>query len=69
VISKHECTQGMINEETIRCQLLYELQGTIYLHSDVKAYLNDVTVKEVGKDRYVFCLLEGRELMILTMHT
>jgi hypothetical protein len=53
VITKHEGTGGMIDEDTVRCQFLYELQGSIYLNSDVKAYLNDVRVKSVGKDRYV----------------
>ena len=51
VITKHENTGGIINEDTVRCQFLYELQGSIYLNSDVKAYLNDVKVKSVGKDR------------------
>jgi hypothetical protein len=41
----------MVTTETVRCQLLYELQGNIYLHSDVKAYLNDVTVTSIAKDR------------------
>jgi hypothetical protein len=52
-ISKHEGTGGMINVDTVRCQFLYELQGSVYLNSDVKAYLNNVVVRQVGKDRYV----------------
>lgn len=51
VITKHEGTDGLINEDTVRCQLLYELQGNMYLNSDVKAYLDNVTVRLVGKDR------------------
>jgi hypothetical protein len=51
VICKHDGTGGVINVDTVRCQLLYELQGNVYLHSDVKAYLDDVVVEEVGKDR------------------
>ncbi|OBT57060.1 hypothetical protein VE04_02366 [Pseudogymnoascus sp. 24MN13] len=51
IIGKHLGTGGMITEDTIRCQFLYELQGNIYLHSDVKAYLNNVVVTLVGKDR------------------
>lgn len=50
-IVKHEGTGGVINVDTVRCQFLYELQGSVYLNSDVKAYLNDVEVKEVGKNR------------------
>lgn len=53
VIGKHEGTGGLINVDTVRCQFLYELQGSIYLNSDVKAYLNDIKIEQVGKDRYV----------------
>lgn len=51
IITKHKGTGGMINEETVKCQFLYELQGSMYLNSDVKAYLNDAKVRQVGKDR------------------
>ena len=51
VICKHEGTGGIINVDTVRCQLVYELQGSVYLNSDVNAYLNDVRVESVGKDR------------------
>lgn len=55
VITKHECTGGFINVDTVKCQLLYELQGNIYLNSDVKAYLDNIVVENVGKDRSVTC--------------
>ena len=51
VISKHPGTGGFINQDTIRCQLLYELQGNVYLHSDSKAFLDDVVIEVIGKDR------------------
>ncbi|KAL4779228.1 hypothetical protein BJX76DRAFT_365452 [Aspergillus varians] len=51
VITKHPGTQGMVTVDTVRCQFLYELQGTSYLNSDVNAYIGDVAVEEVGKDR------------------
>lgn len=51
VITKHPNTGGMVNEDTVKCQLLYELQGDYYLNSDVKAYLSDVVIKSVGYDR------------------
>ena len=51
-ILKHEGTGGIINVDTVRCQFLYELQGSVYLNSDVKAYLNDVRIEQVGKDRW-----------------
>lgn len=51
VIAKHSGTNGLVNADTVRAQFLYELQGDIYLHSDVKAYLSHVHVEEVGTDR------------------
>ena len=49
VVTKQEEKRGMVTADTVRCQLLYELQGNVYLHSDVKAYLDDVEVKEVAR--------------------
>ncbi|PYH86691.1 DUF1446-domain-containing protein [Aspergillus uvarum CBS 121591] len=51
VITKHQHSQGMVNVDTVRCQFLYELQGDIYLNSDVSAFIGDVRVEEVDKDR------------------
>ncbi|GJP91900.1 DUF1446 domain-containing protein [Aspergillus niger] len=51
VITKHPNTQGIVNADTVCSQLLYELQGTTYLNSDVSAYIADVIVTDVGKDR------------------
>ena len=51
VITKHEGTKGLVNEDTVLSQFLYELQGDVYLNSDVKAYIADIQVKQVGKDR------------------
>ncbi|GFN15020.1 acyclic terpene utilization AtuA family protein [Aspergillus tubingensis] len=51
VITKHPNTQGIVNSETVSSQFLYELQGSTYLNSDVSAYIGDVAVKDVGKDR------------------
>jgi hypothetical protein len=59
VITKHEGTGGMVTTETVRTQFLYELQGSIYLHSDVKAYLNDVKIEQVGKDRVKLSGIRG----------
>ncbi|KAM0324143.1 hypothetical protein ACHAQA_008335 [Verticillium albo-atrum] len=51
IITKHLNTGGMVNVDTCRSQLLYELQGNVYLNSDVKAYLDNVAMKQVGHDR------------------
>lgn len=60
VITKHDKTGGMVTEETIKCQLLYEIQGNVYLNSDVKAILDDVQIKEESKDRVRFSGIKGR---------
>lgn len=53
VVTKHEHPDwnGFVTEDTVKCQLLYELQGIKYLHSDVKADLTHVTVRQESKDR------------------
>ncbi|KAB8258588.1 hypothetical protein BDV32DRAFT_139489 [Aspergillus pseudonomiae] len=52
VITKHPGTQGVVNTDTVKCQFLYELQGNVYLNSDVSAHIGDVIVEDAGKDRY-----------------
>jgi hypothetical protein len=51
VITKHDARKGFVTEDTVKCQFLYELQGNIYLNSDVKAILDNVQVENVGKNR------------------
>lgn len=51
VVAKHPNTGGMIDVDTVRCQFLYELQGNIYLNSDVSAILDDILVEQCGNDR------------------
>lgn len=60
VITKHEGTGGMVTEETVKCQLLYEIQGNVYLNSDVKALLDDAKIEQVGKDRVRLSGVKGR---------
>ncbi|KAH7133254.1 hypothetical protein B0J13DRAFT_507930 [Dactylonectria estremocensis] len=59
VVTKHDGTGGVVNEDTVRCQLLYELQGNVYLHSDSKAVLDGVKVEELGKDRVRVSSIKG----------
>ncbi|KAH9905746.1 hypothetical protein F4778DRAFT_677890 [Xylariomycetidae sp. FL2044] len=51
IITKHEKLNGYVTEEVLKCQLLYELQGNIYLNSDVKADLTHVSLSQVGENR------------------
>lgn len=60
VITKHDGTGGMVTEETVKCQLLYEIQGNVYLNSDVKALLDDAKVEQQGKDRVRVSGIKGR---------
>lgn len=60
VITKHEKLRGIVTEEVVKCQLLYELQGTIYLNSDVKADLTEVVVRQAGANRVRVSGARGR---------
>jgi len=52
VITKHDAKKGFVTEDTVKCQFLYELQGNVYLNSDLKANLDDVQVQQQeGKNR------------------
>lgn len=51
VSTKHESENGFVTADIIKCQLLYELQGNIYLNSDVKADITHIKIVEEGKDR------------------
>ncbi|KAE8331418.1 hypothetical protein BDV39DRAFT_218729 [Aspergillus sergii] len=50
-VTKHEALHGFVTVDTVKCQLLYELQGNIYLNSDVKADLTDVQIVEQAPNR------------------
>jgi hypothetical protein len=52
VATKHDAKNGFVTEDTVKCQFLYELQGNVYLNSDVKAILDNVQVKAESKNRY-----------------
>lgn len=59
VITKHEGTNGVVNVDTCRCQFLYELQGTVYLNSDVTADATHLRIEQVGKDRVRLSNVKG----------
>jgi hypothetical protein len=59
IITKHEGTNGLVNVDTVRCQFLYELQGSIYLNSDVTAHIADIIIEDVGKDRVRLSNVKG----------
>ena len=51
IITKHDGTNGLVNEDNVKCQFLYELQGGTYLNSDVSADTTDIKIEQVGKNR------------------
>ncbi|KAH7077479.1 hypothetical protein BKA63DRAFT_466622 [Paraphoma chrysanthemicola] len=59
VITKHDKTNGLVNEDNVKCQFLYELQGSIYLNSDVAADTTDIRIESVGQDRVRLSNVKG----------
>jgi len=51
VITKHAGQGGAVTTDTVKAQLLYEIQGPLYLNPDVTADLRTVHVEEAGPDR------------------
>jgi hypothetical protein len=50
-ITKHKRSAGFVTKFNITAQLLYELQGQLYLNPDVVADLTDISIEEEGEDR------------------
>lgn len=59
VITKHEQLGGFVTVDTVKCQFLYELQGNMYLNSDVKAYLSAVTIHQESRNRVRLSGIKG----------
>jgi hypothetical protein len=59
VITKHENTNGIVNTDTVKCQFLYELQGSIYLNSDVTAHIADIKIETAGPNRVRLSNVKG----------
>src|SRR5206468_2140419 len=51
VVTKHEGTGGLVDTGTVTAQLLYELQGPLYLNPDVCADFSSITLSEKGPDQ------------------
>ncbi|KAK7215925.1 hypothetical protein V2G26_003928 [Clonostachys chloroleuca] len=50
-ITKQQGTGGMVTVDTCKAQLLYEIQGPYYYHSDVVAVLDGIKMEQVGVDK------------------
>ncbi|KIW85449.1 hypothetical protein Z517_00839 [Fonsecaea pedrosoi CBS 271.37] len=51
VITKMATSGGVVNVDTVTAQLLYEIQGPLYYHSDVTARLDSISLDTVGPNR------------------
>ncbi|MFT4083774.1 MAG: DUF1446 domain-containing protein [Nocardioides sp.] len=51
VITKHPGTGGAVTPDTVTAQLLYEVQGPLYLGPDVSADLTSIRLAAQGEDR------------------
>lgn len=59
IITKHESLNGIVNVDTCKCQFLYELQGNIYLNSDVKADITNIEIEQAGENRVLIKGIKG----------
>lgn len=59
VVTVHEGLKGIVTEDTVKCQLLYELQGNKYLNSDVKADISQVKISEQARNRVLVTGVRG----------
>ncbi|AZG44471.1 acyclic terpene utilization AtuA family protein [Gordonia insulae] len=51
VITKHRRDGGAVTADTVTAQIMYEIQGPVYLNPDVTVHLDHVRVAEIGEDR------------------
>lgn len=59
VVTKQPNLNGVVNSVTVRSQILYEIQGNVYLNPDVQAIIDKITVKDIGKDRVLVSGVTG----------
>ncbi|MGN2638079.1 acyclic terpene utilization AtuA family protein [Nocardia takedensis] len=51
VVTKHARDGGTVTPDTVTAQVVYEIQGPLYLNPDVSVRLDDVRVTAAGPDR------------------
>jgi hypothetical protein len=51
IITKQKATGGIVNEDTCKAQLLYEIQGPWYFNSDVTAILDEIAFEQLSANR------------------
>src|SRR5262249_53430270 len=53
VVTKHPETAGLVSVDTVTAQLMYEIQGPLYLGPDVTTDLTSVRLAETGEEHRV----------------
>ncbi|KAM0750762.1 DUF1446-domain-containing protein [Meredithblackwellia eburnea MCA 4105] len=51
IVTKEEGSQGLVSKATVTAQLVYEIQGPYYYHSDVTADLRNIKVEDIAPNR------------------
>jgi hypothetical protein len=51
MVTKNSAETGIVTVQTVTTQILYEIQGNMYLNPDVQADLRKVTLRQLGKDQ------------------
>jgi hypothetical protein len=59
VITKQKTLNGVVTSTTVRSQILYEIQGNVYLNPDVQAIIDDIKVTDLGSDRVIVTGVRG----------
>jgi len=59
IITKQDETGGTVTVDTVTAQLLYEIQGPLYLGPDVTTDLTSIRLQEVGIDRVAITGVTG----------
>ncbi|MEC3958629.1 acyclic terpene utilization AtuA family protein [Nocardia sp. CDC153] len=59
VITKHEGTDGAVTVDTVKAQLMYEIQGARYAGPDVTARLDSIRVSQDAPDRVLISGVTG----------
>uniref|UniRef100_UPI0015F00228 acyclic terpene utilization AtuA family protein n=1 Tax=Pseudonocardia pini TaxID=2758030 RepID=UPI0015F00228 len=59
VITKHGTDEGAVTVDTVTAQLVYEIQGPVYLNPDVTVHLDTVEIGPAGPDRVALSAVRG----------
>lgn len=61
VITKHPDTGGMVSIDTVTAQLMYEIQGPVYMNPDASVDLTSIRLSSDGPDRVLIDGVRGMQ--------